>query len=249
MNHIDYDSAAACGTWVHIFGPKGDVIAFINDECPECLEGDIDLGPNTFEVIAERHVGRAPITWRYIQAPVQGPVEYFWKDGTSRYHLELQVRNHRYGITKLEIQTQTSEWVTVKRFPYNYFKKYGGIDNQPGPYNIRITDIFGNQLTDTMIHIVPGESIEGNANFPVISDPIQKSKNLLSHKYNYYGPRIYLAINRKVRIQHTSTSLIIYSILGRKIGTAKINRFGVITLPKNCTHNSIVIITDEKKEK
>jgi expansin (peptidoglycan-binding protein) len=70
MNHTDYDSSAACGTWVHIFGPKGDVVAFIDDECPECKEGDIDLGPNTFDMVADRTLGRVPITWRYVPSPL-----------------------------------------------------------------------------------------------------------------------------------------------------------------------------------
>ncbi|MFW5775324.1 MAG: hypothetical protein ACOCW2_03450, partial [Chitinivibrionales bacterium] len=32
MNHTDYDTAAACGTWVRIWGPNGEVTAFIDDE-------------------------------------------------------------------------------------------------------------------------------------------------------------------------------------------------------------------------
>jgi expansin (peptidoglycan-binding protein) len=242
MNHMDYDSSAACGTWVHIFGPKGDVIAFIDDECPECLEGDIDLGPTTFDAVADRHLGRVPIKWRYIQSPVDGPVQYYWKEGASQHHLELQVRNHRYGITKLEIQTQTSEWVTADRFPYNFFKKYGGINREHGPYNIRITDIFGNQLTDRLIHIIPKGVIEGNINFPVMPNPGIKSKQSIPGKKVISQIHKIFIINRILNLQRISGHIDIYSLHGRKIGTAVTDHNGMAIIPDKIAINSIVII-------
>jgi hypothetical protein len=56
--------------------------------------------------------------------------------------------------------------VTVDRYPYNFFKLYGGVNAEDGAYNIRITDIFGSQLIDSLITIIPGATIQGSANFP-----------------------------------------------------------------------------------
>jgi expansin len=166
MNHIDYDSAAACGAWVHITGPKGEVTAFIDDECPECREGDIDLGPNTFNQIAEASAGRVPISWRYVEGGVEGPVSYFWQTGSSQWHIAVQLRNHRYAITSMEIRTSTIEWIFLTRRTYNYFELEGGVGGQEGPYCIRVTDIFGQQVVDSNLTLSAGEVVSGKANFP-----------------------------------------------------------------------------------
>jgi expansin len=169
MNQIDYDSAAVCGAWVHITGPKGEVTAFIDDRCPECKEGDIDLGPGTFEAIADRALGRVPIQWRYVEGPVEGPIAYYWQTGSSVWHIAVQIRNHRYAITSVEIANAGSDWLPMNRSYDNYFVLAGGINSgESGPFRLRVTDIFGRQLVDTGLVILEGEVVTGTTNF----DPV-----------------------------------------------------------------------------
>lgn len=166
MNHEDYDTAASCGTWVHITGPIGEVTAFIDDECPECKKGDLDLGPRTFGTIGKLGDGRIPISWRYVEAPVNGPIQYFWKDGSSKWHIELQIRNHRYAIDKVDICIPPGDWIPMPRQTYNFFVLGGGVNANPGPYAIRVTDIFGQQLVDSNVALVAEQVVDGKANFP-----------------------------------------------------------------------------------
>ena len=170
MNQIDYDSAAVCGAWVHITGPKGEVTAFIDDRCPECKEGDIDLGPGTFEAIADRALGRVPIQWRYVEGPVEGPIAYYWQTGSSVWHIAVQIRNHRYAITSVEIANAGSDWLSMNRSYDNYFVLAGGINSgESGPFRLRVTDIFGRQLVDTGLVILEGEVVTGTTNFDPVS--------------------------------------------------------------------------------
>jgi expansin len=173
MNHEDYDTAASCGTWVHIVGPLGEVTAFIDDECPECKKGDIDLGLRTFAVIGDLKDGRIPISWRYVEAPVTGSIQYFWKDGSSRWHIEVQIRNHRYAINKVEICVPPGNWIDMPRLTYNFFVLGGGVGALPGPYTLRVTDIFGQQLIDSNVTLTAEQVVDGKANFP------EKSVNVL----------------------------------------------------------------------
>ena len=219
MNHTDYDSAAVCGTWVHIWGPNDDVVAFIDDECPECKPGDIDLGPITFFTIADSVNGRVPITWRYVPAPDTKPITYHWKEGSSQWHIEIQVLNSTFGIDKLELQTQTSDWVELPRTVYNYFVLPGGIDAQEGPYNIRVTDINGNQLIDENVELVAGAYIEGATNFP---NSIVTQKRSLSNRpdLNKMHPKL-IFNNRDLSIsKHPKNSVVdLFSIRGEKIAS------------------------------
>lgn len=166
MNHEDYDTAASCGTWVHISGPLGEVTAFIDDECPECKKGDIDLGPRTFAVIGDLKDGRIPISWRYVEASVTGPIQYFWKDGSSQWHIEVQVRNYRYAINNVEISIPPGDWIAMPRRTYNFFVLEGGVSAKPGPYALRVTDIFGQQLVDSNVTLLAEQVVDGKTNFP-----------------------------------------------------------------------------------
>jgi expansin len=219
MNQIDYDSSRVCGAWVHITGPSGEVTAFIDDRCPECLEGDIDLGPGTFEKIADRKLGIAPISWRYVEAPVIGPIYYHWQSGTSIYHIALQIRNYRYAITTVEIKTSTSEWKMLTREFYNYFILPGGVNNaDSGPYILRVTDIFQRQIVDSGLAILPDQTVPGSSNF----DPINQSiiNKAIPATNTMIKKHFFTSIGGIIPIRYNSDGLYnVYTILGKKIGS------------------------------
>jgi expansin (peptidoglycan-binding protein) len=243
MNHTDYDTAAACGTWVNIAGPSGEVTAFIDDECPECKPGDIDLGPNTFAKIGDLGAGRIPITWRYVPMVTTAPIQYHWQSGSSQWHIAVQVLNHSYGIIKLEIKTATSTWVEVPRQVYNYFVLPGGIDSAPGPYSIRITDIHGIQLTDNNLTITPGQNQDGAANFPVLR-ALDNDGRVRKQARCSCAPITTLLVRNRV-ILPTNVRIITadaYSIDGKKIG-AFFAEPGGLTIPgRSMPSGSAVIV-------
>lgn len=53
-----------CGKKVKITGPKGSVVAVVNDACPGCSHGDLDLTPILFkQVVGDMNIGVAKISW------------------------------------------------------------------------------------------------------------------------------------------------------------------------------------------
>ncbi|MDE6092269.1 MAG: hypothetical protein K2G14_04155, partial [Ruminococcus sp.] len=77
----------------------------------------------------------------------------------------VQVRNHRYPITKLEYLDENGEFVEIKRRPYNYFEsdKMG-----KGPFTFKLTDIYGQVIIDENIPLSydDTEIIQGHVQFP-----------------------------------------------------------------------------------
>ncbi len=70
MNRAQYDGGSTCGKCVSITGKGegigmtpiiGPIIATIDNECPECKFGDVDIGM--------KGDGRWKITWDFIQCP------------------------------------------------------------------------------------------------------------------------------------------------------------------------------------
>ncbi len=165
MNAEEYNNASYCGAYVHVKGPKGTVIVRIVDLCPECKAGHLDLSQQAFAAIADLPQGRVPIEWQVISPDIPGSIAWHFKDGSNQWWTAIQVRNHRNPIAKLEYLNGSGQWIAVPRVSYNYFVQTGpgmGV----GPYTLRVTDWYGNQITNSGIQ--PGDNItvKGIGQFP-----------------------------------------------------------------------------------
>jgi expansin (peptidoglycan-binding protein) len=164
MNHTDYAGSAACGACVRIDGPDGSVDVRIVDRCPECPEGDIDLSPEAFSRIAELSAGRVPISWQYVECPIDSPVVFHFKDGSNQWWTAVQVRNHRHAIAELAYQNDDGDWVDVGRLDYNYFVEDAGMG--PGPYTFRIRSVLGEELVESDVAGGDDVDVAGSSQFP-----------------------------------------------------------------------------------
>lgn len=164
MNHTDYADSAACGACVQLKGPNAEILIRIVDRCPECAPGDIDLSPEAFAKIAELSAGRVPITWHYTACDVDGPIRYHWKEGSNQWWTAVQIRNHRHPIASVEYKADDGSYRSVARESYNYFVEPNGMG--PGPYSLRVTDVFGQVLEDTNIEFIEAGDSPGAGQFP-----------------------------------------------------------------------------------
>lgn len=164
MNTIDYANALLCGAFVEVTGPKGTIVVRIVDRCPECGRGNIDLSQQAFERIADLSAGIVPITWRIVSPQLTGSIIYHFKEGSNQWWTAVQIRNHRNPIAKFEYRTSQGQFKAVPREDYNYFVETSGMG--PGPYTFRVTDIYGNALTDSSIRFVENGDVSGATQFP-----------------------------------------------------------------------------------
>ncbi|MFK7991174.1 MAG: expansin EXLX1 family cellulose-binding protein [Sandaracinaceae bacterium] len=164
MNQADYAGSRACGACVDVEGPMGRVQVRIVDRCPECAPGDIDLSPSAFDMIAERSLGRVPIRWTYVPCEVEGPLVYHFKDGSNPFWTAVQVRNHRHRIARFEYRNADGAFVEAERAEYNFFVEPAGMGE--GPFTFRVTDIYGDTVTDTGIPLRDDDSEAGAGQFP-----------------------------------------------------------------------------------
>ncbi|PRP89268.1 hypothetical protein PROFUN_02142 [Planoprotostelium fungivorum] len=54
-----------CGRKAVVTGPLGSVTVTIQDKCPPCKSGDLDLSPAAFNQIGDPQQGRIHITWHW----------------------------------------------------------------------------------------------------------------------------------------------------------------------------------------
>ena len=167
MNHYDYNEAQLAGAYIEVTGELGTIKMLVTDELPEGKKGDLDLYTDAFPLIAPVEKGRVPVSWKIIPLDTaeDAPISFKYKEGSTEYWCGVQVRNHRYPITKLEYLNSDGEFVEIKRRPYNYFESR---DMGKGPFTFRITDIYGQVVVDRDIPLSydDTEIIPGHVQFP-----------------------------------------------------------------------------------
>lgn len=166
MNLEDYNDAQLAGAYIQVTGELGTINMFVSDLLPEGKKGDLDLYTDAFPLIAPVEKGRVPVIWKIIplDSAENAPVSFKFKEGSTAYWCGVQVRNHRYPITKLEYLNAEGEFIEINRRPYNYFES---MEMGAGPFTFRITDIYGQVIVEKDIPLVLDEIIEGENQFPL----------------------------------------------------------------------------------
>jgi len=169
MNHSDYNTAEACGACVEVtnLNTMQSVIARVDGRCPECAAGDVDLSQAAFEQISPIGAGRIPISWTYVSCSAAS-VKLYFKEGSSQWWTAVQVRDHRNPVKSLAYRTagSGSAYTTLPREIYNYFVATSGMG--PGPYDIKITDVFDQTLTFTGVSLAVTTEIDLGQQFPKV---------------------------------------------------------------------------------
>lgn len=167
MNLADYNNAQLAGAYIEVTGELGTINMLVTDLLPEGQKGDLDLYTDAFPLVAPVEKGRVPISWKIIplDSAENAPVSYKYKEGTSEYWCGVQIRNHRYPVSRLEYLDENGKFIEIERRQYNYFEsdKMG-----KGPFTFRITDIYGQVIIDENIPLSTDETeiIQGHVQFP-----------------------------------------------------------------------------------
>ncbi|MEV2189492.1 expansin EXLX1 family cellulose-binding protein [Streptomyces phaeochromogenes] len=163
MNSTDYETAKACGAYVLVRAANGASITVrITNECPgDCAPGQIDLSAEAFAKLAQPSAGKIPITWTLSSPSAADTVSVRYKTGSSRYWCGIQVIGHRNPVARLEVRAG-SGWRQLPRAEYNYFISDDGSGCGGA---IRVTDIFGEQLTLNGVALTPNAVQSTRAQF------------------------------------------------------------------------------------
>jgi expansin (peptidoglycan-binding protein) len=168
INPTDYAGSEMCGRYLRVTGPLGAVDVRIVDLCASCAAGDVDLNAAAFALIADPLAGRVAVTWKTIASPLDDNVFLQLSTGSNAFFLQIQPRDTRYGVAKLEYLAP-SGYVTARRETYNDFTVDGSLGVPlplSGLFTVRVTDVNGQALVFPGIPLSAGHLHAGNAQFP-----------------------------------------------------------------------------------
>ncbi|MEU9452044.1 expansin EXLX1 family cellulose-binding protein [Streptomyces sp. NPDC048277] len=152
MNTADYETAKACGAYISVRAGGKSITVRITNECPApCAVGQLDLSRQAFAKLAPLSAGRIPITWGLVSPATSDTVAIRYKTGSTQYWCGIQAIGHRNPLARLEVRTGGG-WLALTRTDYNYFLSEQGTGCGS---EIRLTDIYGEQLTVPALAVRP----------------------------------------------------------------------------------------------
>jgi len=149
INNPQWLGSATCGMCVQVTGTgsgsganpvTGTFIAVVDDLCPECLTGSLDIARNSD--------GRWGINWVAVDCPVKGGLTYFFQ-GSNPYYLKMQVGNHRVPVKAVQFQ-KNGKWYNGQRTSDNFWNPVGYPYPASFPLNVRVQGVNGQWVSDVV---------------------------------------------------------------------------------------------------
>ncbi|MEU8660898.1 expansin EXLX1 family cellulose-binding protein [Actinoplanes philippinensis] len=151
----EYSEAASCGAYLDVTGPKGKVRVKVFDSCPECPAGHLDLSRTAFKKIGNEIDGIIPIKYKLVTNPATpAGISVRIKEGASQYWFAARIDNHANLLASVKVASGGGSFKSAHRTDYNYWLIDAGAG--PGPFKIKITDVYGNTATVTGVKMSPG---------------------------------------------------------------------------------------------
>jgi len=149
-----FDDGRACGSWVEVTGARGTVLVKIDNLCPECEPGHLDLSTEAFAAIDDPVKGVVPIVSRTVRnPPLTGGLAFKVKDGSSQWWLGLHVDDVGNAVASVEVADGEGEFRALTRQFWGWT-----LESSPGagPYRVRVTDVHGQSAVAAGITLSPG---------------------------------------------------------------------------------------------
>lgn len=172
MNATDYANSAACGGVIKVTNTDTglSVTVRVDDQCPECAPGSVDLDQKAFAQIANIATGIIPISWQYVANDQAGNIKLYFDASSSQWWNAVQVRDHLYPLSKLEYRLSGSgkDYMAVAKESHNYFVAPNGMGL--GPFDFRLTDLWGQIVEVKQISFILGTELDTGAQFAVYKE-------------------------------------------------------------------------------
>jgi len=166
-DYQDGDVSRACGAVLLIAGTgtgsgatpvsAKPFFGYVADLCAYCASHSLDL--------AVAGDGKWGITWRVVNATGAKPLMYQFT-GSSLIYIDLLVSNYNNLLAKVEIRnTLTGLYVPMIRTSDNHWVVPAGL-LFGNPISLRLTDIYGDRITQSALPIINNIQQTGNTQFP-----------------------------------------------------------------------------------
>jgi expansin (peptidoglycan-binding protein) len=233
LSEKHFQGGLACGATVRLINGGKEIQAMVVDLCPvqgneQWCSGDLthfDLGgSDAFAQLERPETGVKELSFQWLPTPVgDTPVKLRLKDGINAYWIAIEVINHRYPIAKLEIKDpKTDAWIAGDRTKpgmYNYWQFSFTGNGLQTPYQIRITDQFGQVIEETGTVIEEKYLWTGKNQFPLLPRHVTIKNHPKSHGSTGRS-MVRIAGSRLYFLSRCDAQVSVFDQAGRMVGEA-----------------------------
>jgi len=142
---------------------------FVNNECPSCNAGSLDLG--------ETGDGIWDISWIAVPCPncATNKISWFYQ-GTNDFFMKVQARNHVVPVASVSVNTNSNGWVALVRTADDFWQAPSSpsifpLPTSPATFQIQATSVLGDTVTDTIVWAASGNVLSSGSGvqFPCTS--------------------------------------------------------------------------------
>jgi expansin (peptidoglycan-binding protein) len=121
INTPQYAGSELCGACLEVLGAKGSVVVRVEDRCPGCPYGSLDLSMTAFATIDELAKGRIPIKWRVVPCSDTSGISIFVEGGANAYFAMLRVQGVNMPVHSLEMLVDSTYRILPRKMS-NFFE-------------------------------------------------------------------------------------------------------------------------------
>ncbi len=118
INQPQIDNSLTCGLCAVVSYKSKSTIVLIDNVCPECKFGDLDLSQQAWQaIVGGSNYGREKATWEFVDCEsflLQGGGIQLRPHHINYWWLAISPSSMRCGVSSMEIK-QGSNWVTMQR--------------------------------------------------------------------------------------------------------------------------------------
>jgi len=156
VNTKQYDKASLCGACLQVIGNKDTIIVRVEDRCPGCRFGEIDLSKAAFAQVEDMGKGRALVKWKVVPCGYTKSIKLYVKKNHQDGRATVIVVNHNTPIKRLSIWNDTT-WLPINRESHNCFHIKRVKDNL---MRIQMIDWYGNEIVSDSLVLIQGTYID-----------------------------------------------------------------------------------------
>jgi expansin (peptidoglycan-binding protein) len=167
INSTDFRDSKTCSACMEVTGPLGTVTVEVVENCGgACVDGEIELSREAFELVADASEGHADVSWRLVPCQRTGPIAFAYEPDSHEWFAGIQIRNPALPVAELDIRfSDAVGWVTLEMDGWNHFPISDDLGS--GPFDFRVRAIDGQELLEENIEYVPGGVVQGTGQFEI----------------------------------------------------------------------------------
>ena len=165
LRATDYEAEPLCNTCLKVSSNKGSVVVKVMDKSGT---HGLDLHKKVFAKLGDTLLGNVDVTWQITGCPEQGNIGFYYSKDSHVSEKKVMIVNTKSTVKELYFRYKNNDFKEVFRAKNNsndFFVIPWEDDENLGPYDFKVVDVYNNFIVDSGISFSPDTTFYGQNQF------------------------------------------------------------------------------------